>query len=281
MHRTVDGFTLTGDVLGRARRRHQRRTAATRIGYALGVTGLAAVAAVGIAAGGGSASRHHGSTPSVVQAQPASLRLTNAVAASNDISYRIRLTTTLQSGQVIARYEGAFDPNTDTGYLRKPQDDAVETELLINGTRFVGGEPPVTPLPPDKGLGEKYGRYGQYPGRYDRLSLYCGDAVLCAATPDPAGLLAALKNVNATIRQNPDGALHFEYTTQITDGSITTSGDVTLNADGRIGNVTFTSNWQSTAKGRPDAGTVNATLELFDYGVTVTVQRPTDVVPAN
>ncbi|MET8906442.1 hypothetical protein [Micromonospora sp. NPDC004551] len=36
--------------------------------------------------------------------------------------------------------------------------------------------------------------------------------------------------------------------------------------------------WQSTAKGRLDRGTFSSTLELFDYGVTVTVKRPTDVV---
>jgi hypothetical protein len=41
------------------------------------------------------------------------------------------------------------------------------------------------------------------------------------------------------------------------------------------------STWRSTAKGRPDTGAMTATLELFDYGVEVKVQRPTDVVPAN
>ena len=46
----VDG----GAVLGRATRRHRRRTAVIRTAYALGVAGLAGVLAVGLTAGGGS-----------------------------------------------------------------------------------------------------------------------------------------------------------------------------------------------------------------------------------
>ncbi|MFR9779353.1 hypothetical protein ACL02O_25265, partial [Micromonospora sp. MS34] len=126
-----------------------------------------------------------------------------------------------------------------------------------------------------------YGRYGQYPGKYDRLSLYGDpDTVLGAAAPDPAALFKALKMANATVRENPDGTLHFEYATQDKDGSTTTSGDITRDADGRIGKVALNGTWQSTAKGRLDTGTYTATLELFDYGVQVKVNLPTDVVPA-
>ncbi|WP_444949681.1 hypothetical protein [Micromonospora ureilytica] len=42
--------------------------------------------------------------------------------------------------------------------------------------------------------------------------------------------------------------------------------------------VALTFTWQSTVKGRLDTGTVTSTLELFDYGTAVTVERPTDVV---
>ncbi len=284
MHRKVDGIALTSDILGRATRRHQRRTTTIRIGYALGVAGLAGVLAAGLTVGSGATPRHDAGKAPVVQAQPASLRLANAAAASDNISYRMRLTTIGQSGQDRAEaiYEGAFDPKTATGYVRRPQDDSVMTELLINGTRYIGGEPPLGQLPADKGPGETYGRYGQYPGKYDRLSLYGDpDTVLGAAAPDPAALFKALKNANATTRQNPDGTLHFAYATQVKDGSSTTSGDVTLNADGRIAKVALTGTWQSTAKGRLDTGTFTATLELFDYGLKVKVQPPTDVVPAN
>ncbi len=281
MRHEVDGIALTSDVLGRATRRHQRRTTAIRIGYALGVAGLAGVLAAGLTLGNGATPRQDAGKAPVVQVEPASLRLATAAAASDNISYRMRLKTGTQSGQSGLTYEGAFNPKTVTGYVRMPQDDSVMTELLIDGTRYIGGEPPLGSLPPDKGPGETYGRYGQYPGKHDRLSLYGSqDTVLGAAAPDPAALFKELKDANATTSENPDGTLHFEYTTQTTDGSSTTSGDVTLNADGRIAKVALAGTWQSTAKGRTDTGTFTSLLELFDYGVEVKVERPTDVVPA-
>jgi hypothetical protein len=284
MHHKVDGIALTSDILGRATKRHRRRAATTRIGYALGAAGLAGLAA-GITLGSGATPQHSPGNGPVVQARTASVRLASAVAASNNISYRMRLTSYARTAggrwEAVQTFEGAFDPKTATGYVRSSQDDAVITELLINGTRYIGAERPLRPLPPDKAgmTHEKYGRYGQYPGKHDRLSLY-DDTVLGAAAPDPTALLKALKNASATIRQR-SGTLHFEYTTQTVDGSITTSGDVTLNADGRIDKVTLTGRWQSTAKGRLQKGTFRSALKLFDYGLKVKVQRPADVVPAS
>jgi hypothetical protein len=282
MRHTVDGIALTGDVLGRATRRHQRRVATVRIGYALGVAGLAGVVAVGTTVGNGGTPRQDAGKAPAAQPAPAALRLVNAAVASDNISYRMRLTTTNQSGQGGLTYEGAFDPRTATGVVRSPRDDSVMTELLIGGTRYIGGEPPLQKLPADKGPGEKYGRYGQYPGKHDRLSLYGeADTPLGAASPDPAALFKALTAVGATTTENPDGTLHFTYSTKFEKGSSATSGDVTLNADGRIARVAMTSTWQSTIKGRLDTGTAKAILELYDYGVKVQVKRPTDVVPAN
>ncbi|MEV4509445.1 hypothetical protein AB0K00_10860 [Dactylosporangium sp. NPDC049525] len=266
-------------VVGRATRRHRRRTAVIRTGYALGVAGLAGVLAVGLTAGGGRATRDQ---PAVQAEAPASLRLSKAAAASDNISYRMKLVTGTATGAAARTCEGAFDPLAATGYVRCPQDDSVMVELLIDGVRYMGGEPPLTPLPPDKGPGETYGRYGQYPGTHEHLSLYGeADTVLGAAAPDPAALFKALQQANATVTQNPDGTLHFEYATQANLGSSTTAGDVVVNGDGRIAKVTLAGTWQSTAKGRLDTGTFRATLELSDYGVPVHVDRPTDVVPAN
>ena len=278
MRHKVDGIALTGDVLERATRRHQRHTTRVRIGCALGVAGLAGALAAGLTLGDGVTPRHDAGKAPAVQTETASLRLVNAAAASDNISYRMRLKT----GKGGLTYEGAFDPRTATGYVRQPQDDSVMTELLIKGTRYIGGEPPLGTLPPDKGKEhETYGRYAQYPGKYDRLSLYgSADTVLGAAAPDPAALFKALKDADATITENPDGTLHFEYATQSKDGSTTQSGDVTVNADGRIAKVALAGTWRSTAKGRLDTGTFTATLELFDYGVAVKVERPKDVVPA-
>jgi len=278
MRHKVDGIALTSDVLDRATRRHQRHTTRVRLGYALGAAGLAGVLAAGLTVGGGVTPRHDAGKAPAVHAEPPSLRLVNAAVASDNISYRMRLKTDSLA------YEGAFDPRTATGYVRSPQDDSVAVELLINGTRYEGGEAPLGTLPPDKkgGTHETYGRYGQYPGKYDRLSLYGGaQTVAGAASPDPAALFKMLKDAKATITENPDGTLHFDYATESKFDSTTTSGDVTLNADGRISQVVFAGTWQSTAKGRLDKGTFTSTLELFDYGVDVKVKRPKDVVPAN
>ncbi|GAA3201808.1 hypothetical protein ACFO1B_06490 [Dactylosporangium siamense] len=281
MHEHVTDLTVDGAaVLGRATRRHRRRVAVIRTGYALGVAGLAGVLAVGLTAGG-TGGRATQDPPAVQAGAPASLRLQKAAAASDNISYRMKLTMTNPAGEVFNVYEGAFDPLTATGRVSNSRDDSVAVELLIDGTRYMGAEPPLAPLPPDKGPGEKYSRYGQYPGRYDRLSLFGENSLLSAAAPDPAVLVKALEQVNATITQAADGTLHFTYSTQHELDSTTNAGDVTLNADGRIAKVTLVSTWQTTAKGRLDTGTVHATLELSDYGLPVHVERPADVVPAN
>ncbi len=279
MRQEVAGVALTSDVVGAARRRHQRRRAVLGATYAMGVLGLAGVTAVVLTVGGAGQPGPAGERAPVASAATPRLALVAAVTASENISYRMRLT---QSGPGGLTYEGAFDPKTTTGYVRAPQDDSVMTELLINGTRYIGGEPPLGHLPPDKsGPGETYGRYGQYPGKHDRLSLYgTSDTVLGAASPDPAALFTVLKDTNATVTENPDGTLHFEYATQLKDGSTSTTGDIVRDADGRIARVALTSTWRSTAKGRLDTGTSTSTLELFDYGVEVKVRRPADVVPA-
>ncbi|GAA4569374.1 hypothetical protein GCM10023176_25810 [Micromonospora coerulea] len=280
LHGIVDGepdsVPPVGALLDRGRQARRRRTttmvSATCALVALGVATAAIVAAMPTSGRPG-VTAEASSRPE--PASPA-MELVSAVTASQNISYRMRL---INSGPQGLTYEGAFDPKTATGYVRVPQDDSVMTELLINGTRYIGGERPLGKLPADKGRGETYGRYGQYPGTYDRLSLYGdGSSVLGAAAPDPAALFTALKSANATISENPDGTLHFGYTTSEEKGSTTTSGDVTLDGNGRIAKVALTGTWQSTAKGRLDKGTFASTLELYDYGVAVKVKRPADVV---
>ncbi|MFF5230209.1 hypothetical protein [Dactylosporangium sp. NPDC000521] len=287
MRAHVAGITGGGDVLARATRRHRRRTAVIRTGYALGVAGLAGALAVGLTTGAGGGEQDGRQSPVVQAEPPASLKLSKAAAASDNISYRMKLTMRSADGKTVGESEGAFDPMTATGYIRRPQDDSVMVELLIDGVRYMGAEPPLAPLPPDKTPGgEVYGRYGQYPGRFDRLSLAGnGMGALGSAGPDPATLFKALQGVNAAVTQYPDGTLHFEYSTHGAPGDPTletrVSGDVTLNADGRIAKVTMQDWWQSTIKRTVMSGQSFTTLELSDYGVPVHVDRPTDVVPAN
>ncbi|MEV4761126.1 hypothetical protein AB0J89_00665 [Micromonospora chokoriensis] len=279
LHDIVDGETGSeppvGALIERGRRGRRRRTTAL-VGSTCALLALGVGTALTVPTT--SPSGRPGVTTEAARPEPVSpaMRLVSAAAASENISYRIRLTN---SGPGGLTYEGAFDPRTATGWVRAPQQDSVMTELLINGTRYEGGERPLNAPPADEGPGETYGRYGQHPGTYDRLSLYGdGNEVLGAAEPDPAALFAALKRANATVTENPDDTLHFSYAESGRDGSSSTTGDVTLDRDGRIATVALTFTWQSTAKGRLDTGTSNSTLELFDYGTAVTVERPTDVV---
>ncbi|MEV0718716.1 hypothetical protein [Asanoa sp. NPDC050611] len=270
----VDSAAPVGTLLERGRRARRRR----RTAMAGSTLAVLALAAVGVAA----AVQPGPASPDVTAgATSPQLKLASAFATSKDISYRVRVTADVVGGGSKLTYEGAFDPTTDTGYVRVPLDDSVQTELLINGTRYAGGEPPTGPLPDDKqGPGEKYGRYGQYPGTYDQLSLYAEPgSVLAAAAPDPAALYDVFQKTNATVTENSDGTLHFAFNTQHDGGSNAISGDITLDADGRLGKVTLSDTWESTQKAA--TGTAIATLELFDYGVEVKVERPTDVVPAN
>ncbi|NUO60558.1 MAG: hypothetical protein HOV78_28150 [Hamadaea sp.] len=267
----------TGRLLERGRRARHRRAAVTS-------ASLAAVVALGVvgvvAATAGTPDR----PAATASAADPRLELVAAVTKSENISYRMRLTTAAASGQSLTTYEGAFDPTTDTGYVRAPQDDSVMVELLINGTRYIGGERPESPLPADKGAGETYGRYGQYPGKYDHLSIYGdSDTVVGAVAPDPAALFKALKAHDATVTRQPDGSVHFAYAESSDKGltSTNTSGDVTFDADGRVAKVVMTFHWQTTVKGRFQSGTVVSTLQLSDYGLAVQVQRPADVVPAS
>ncbi|MEV6965065.1 hypothetical protein AB0M47_08095 [Hamadaea sp. NPDC051192] len=267
----------TGRLLERGRRARHRRAAVTS-------ASLAAVVALGVVGVVAATSGTPDRPAATASAADPRLELVAAVTKSENISYRLRLTTATPSGQSLMTYEGAFDPRTATGYVRAPQDDSIMVELLIDGTRYMGAERPQSPLPADKGPGEKYGRYGQYPGKFDHLSIY-GDAdtVVGAAAPDPAALFKALKALDATVTRKPDGSVHFEYAAQSDKGLTTTStsGDVTFDADGRVAKIAMTFQWQTTAKGRLQSGTVVSTLQLSDYGLSVQVKRPADVVPAN
>jgi hypothetical protein len=254
LHGIVDGETDStppvGMLLERGRRARRRRTSAVA-GSTLAVLVLAALGVAAVA--------HPGSTApdvtagaSSAQAPSPDMKLASAFATSKDISYRMRLTTE----EFV--YQGAFDPVTDTGYFQvetdrrpAPRDIAWAAELLIKGTRYISGE--------------------QYSGKHDHMSLY----VLASVAPDPAALYAVFQKTNATVTENSDGSLHYALTIADQAGSNAVSGDVTLDADGRIGKVTLTNNWRSTAKDA--SGTTTATLELFDYGVDVKVKRPADV----
>lgn len=275
MRERAGGLALSGDVLGRATRRHHRRVVTVRAAYAVGVAGLAGVLAAGLTLGAAPQTQNANNAP-VVQQQAPALRLAAAAAASDEISYRIRISSGAKGAAPGQVSEGAFDPRTHTGYLRTDNDAGVLTELLIDGTRYVGTEP--RPGVHITGTHEAYSRYGQYAGKYERFD---GQGVAYSVTADPASLFKALRAAGATTSENPDGRLHFRIEQGPADEHTTVDGDVTLGPDGRIARVAMTGTWESTRKGRLDQGEFFTTLELSDYGLAVTVARPADVVPAN
>ncbi|MEK8108474.1 hypothetical protein NKG94_32780 [Micromonospora sp. M12] len=169
-------------MIQRGRRARRRRTTAL-VGTTCALLALGVGTALTVPTD--SPAGRSGGTTQAGPPAPASpaMRLVSAAAASENISYRMRLTN---SGPGGLTYEGAFDPRSVTGYVRAPQDDSVMTELLINGTRYEGGERPLGPLPADKGPGETYGRYGQYPEV--RPALLYGDGNGCWLPPNPTRL---------------------------------------------------------------------------------------------
>jgi hypothetical protein len=272
MREQTSGLALTGDVLGRATRNHRRRVATVR----LGSVGLAAVLVAGLVVGLAqrpSNEKGQAQNPAQTQAQvqSPSLKLANAVTASDDISYRFKITDLLT-------YEGAFDPRTDTGYSRCDVDAGTQVELLINGTRYFGTEPRAGVQ--ISGDHEAYSLYGQYQGHFDRFEYGGGGPGVGIASADPGDLFKALRDAGATTTENPDGTLHFRLASDDGVSKSTQDGDVTINADGRIAKVVVASTWSTTIKGRLDQGQHTTTVELSDYGLAVSVERPARVTPA-
>ncbi|GAA0935555.1 hypothetical protein [Virgisporangium aurantiacum] len=284
MRQEMRTVTLTDDVLGRARRRYRRRAAMVRLGYGLGVIGVAGALVAGLTLNGDSL---NGGTaekaPPIARADTPALRLANAATASDGVSYRIRFTSrgwAIEDGKRTGPgtptvTEGAFDPRTTTGYARTVVEYGIFTELLINGTRYQGTEPRPDGKTPT-GDHEPYSVYGQHPGTFDRLDwgLY-QMPVLGATAADPTALLKALRDADATITENPDGTLHFKYI----NGESVYNGDITLDGNGRIAKVAIAGTWESTIKGRLDKSESEMTIEFSDYGLPVTAERPAKVVP--
>jgi hypothetical protein len=272
MQHEADGLDSPADILARATRSHRNHRTKMRIGYALSAAGLAGALAAGLSIAGSAQAPKAGGPPSA-SAQTPALRLAAAATASGDTSYRVKVTTDSFV------YEGAFDPARKTGYLRSANEYGFLVQLLIDGTKYEGTEPPADGKPHHSD-GEKYSRYGQHPGTFDHLSVEGDEVSDAAATPDPTALIKALRDQDATITENADGTLHFEYTVKSDGGksTVTRRGDVTLDDHKRIARVATTVTWSSTVKGKLQSGKGKLTFELSDYGVPVKVQRPADVV---
>ncbi|MGC5016947.1 hypothetical protein [Micromonospora sp. DT47] len=281
MRQEVAGVALSTDIVGEAARRHGRRTAVQRSAYAAGVLGLAGALAAVVAVGGPGQSTPGGGRPPVASAESANLQLASAISASENISYKLKITAGSKADpDGWGTAEGAYDPATSTGYLNSPQLDGpgVCYQRLINGKLYLGSN------------GTKTWKQQGSNGKFEY-----GDALggAAGASADPEELLRALRQVDAKITQIGDSVYHFESIRPYDDKAMTGTkiliGDVTLNADKRIAKVTY----ESTNKGQIKPGvkkgykgglafnsTSVLTLELSDYGTPVRVETPTDVIVA-
>jgi hypothetical protein len=200
--------------------------------------------------------------PVAEQAPTPAVRLAAAVAASDDISYRVKVTWSGPGG-IMQVTEGAFDPATRTGYLNSgvPGVEVAYYERLIDGTRFVGSS----------GSRDKW---KQYPGTHDRLAYDSALDSAASASADPKALFDLLVAAGAVITQN-DAGFHFEVSP---DQGHKLVGDVVLGADNRIATVTYDEAWHIEKNGDVETSTSSMTIQLSDYGTPVQVERPVDIV---
>jgi hypothetical protein len=252
----AEGTPPTQHLLTRGRQARLRRRAVITGGLAAVVVAAGVVASVvpWAAAPSQTVAEEGPQTPAV--------RLAAAVAASDDTSYRVKVTWTGQRG-ILQVTEGAFDPATRTGYLTSgsPGIEGAYYERLVDGTRFVSssGSRDV---------------WKQYPGTHDRLAYDIALDSAASSSADPKGLFDLLVAAGAVITQNDTG-FHFEVSP---DDGHTLAGDVVLGADKRIATVTYDETWTIGKNGEPEASTSSMTLEFSDYGTPVQVERPVNIV---
>lgn len=274
MRERAAGLALTTDVVGEATRRHKRRVAVQRIGYAVGVVGLAGALAAGVTIGGSGS----GTSPATEAVAAPQLRLASAIAASENTSYRVKVTQ-LSGGRNAqpSITEGAFDPQAATGYLKSwwtGAADSVYLERLVNGVRYIGS------------AGSK-DKWKQEKGTHDGLtySRELGGAI--GASADPELLFDALRDTGAKITDAGAGVYRFESTQRYDNGyaawTTTFTGEVIVNADNRIATITYESRDEGKFKpgvkgGAAYSDSQKLTVELSGYGAPVRVEKPRDVV---
>ncbi|MET8909242.1 hypothetical protein [Micromonospora sp. NPDC004551] len=296
MREQATDLTLTRDVLGAATRRHRRRTALHRTAYAAGVVGVAgaltAALTVGAPGDTGSSGPVAGrSAPAAAQQSP-QLRLAAAAAASENISYRVKVTTTNKdklppSGElpepVLRSWvtKGALDPATATGYLEKvttgglvpPMYTSFPHERLVDGVKYVGA--------PNGSVGSK-GEivWTREKGKQDSLDYDLAMGGKLGASADPGELFRVLRQAGATVSDNPGGGYHFEVTVHDTAQGVADDklvGDVTIGADKRIKTVAYdrVARWQLNGDFTYH---LHVLVEFSDYGLPVKVEVPANAL---
>ncbi|NUT21776.1 MAG: hypothetical protein HOV77_21590 [Hamadaea sp.] len=301
MQDEVAGLTFTRDILADAARRHHRRVVLHRTAYAVGAIGVAGALAATLTIGSGS--RNTGSTPpgpiagGPTATAPASpqLRLAAAAAASQNISYHLKVTTTYlnelppkgELPEPVSRTwttTGAFDPVTLTGYLDSPSTGlrpvvaaGFEHERLINGVHYIGGRDARHPDDAKKIF------WSRRPGTQDHLDFDLALGGGLTMTTDPQALFRTMQEAGAIVTEKAVGVYHFELTVPgdgrglISDKFV---GDVRVNADHRIASVTYDRAVQRVdEQGKPPfTYRLHVVTELSAYGTPVNVAVPQHLV---
>ncbi|MET7952301.1 hypothetical protein [Micromonospora sp. NPDC005324] len=296
MRDEVAGLSFTRDVLAEANRRHRRRTALHRTAYAAGVVGVAgaliATLTVNAAAptGTNDAPGAVAERPSSANIDTAQMRLAAAAAASENISYRVKVTTTIKDklpaevtlpGRLSRSWvtEGAFDPRTTTGYLESPYKGELRPyvaargfshERLVNGVRYVGS---ADGLAPDSGKII----WTRYPGKRANIDfgLALGEGITNSA--DPQALFRTLRQAGAKITETSGGTYRFEV--QINNVPLRTDvnllvGEVALDADRRIARMVYDRTAIYSVYDEVETLRLKVEIALSDYGAPVEVEPP-------
>jgi len=270
MRDEVAGITITTDIVGETLRVQRRHTMIVRIGYAVGVVGLAGALTAGVLATGGTKPGPTPGRPPVAGAQSAAgtessadVRLAAVVTASQSTSYKVKTTFAKDEsgkfGPMLAGLEGAIDPASNTGYLRQTfAGGGWYEQRLIHGAWYDGN-----------GTADGKVTWIHNPGNYKSLAftpkigVFSGDV-----SADPQAQLDALKQRGAKISQTDANTYHFEVTLP---ANITKVGDVTVGADQRVSKVVYKVTEHSTKLKDPS---YFETMQFSDYGAPVTVDRP-------
>ncbi len=267
MRQEVAGIGFATDVVGEARRRHQRRAAARRAVYAAGVAGVAGAVAVVMAAGGGQPGAGT-SRPGAAGTEPANLELAAAIAASEKLSFTGKLhiaTATVTGHRSEAVFDTAFDPATTTGYERST--DGMDVRL-INGTMY------RKYLPVDNAFTQCKGTINSLDG-ISALSKHTVNYGELGSSADPEQLFQMLRQASAKITKVSPDQYHFE----VTDKASKMVGDITVNADKRVAKVAYdlteTVQQNDSAGQKGGTHTIKMIYEFSEYGMPVTVEPPT------
>ena len=272
----VAGVVLTTGLVDAAGQRNRRRTLLQRGMYVTGVFGLAGALAAVLAVGGGDALRVGGDRDPVVSVAEPRLELAAAVAASENISYRMKITINMRNAaeqQDIQISEGAYDPATRSGYRNwwNVGVPGVWQDRLVNGVLF------------EKQADGQVWRKRPSNGKFD-YGLAEGAAT---ASADPQDLFQALRTAGVEVAKSPAG-YRFETSEQLdpehfVKGTADISGDIVLDGAGRIAKVTINKAVKGQLKpGLKKETSVDSrmvvTVELSDYGTPVLVKAPTEIV---